>query len=84
MRFRAMTEVNLFGQLAVIQGFAHLLISTSNNKRLGATKGLILNIGSTAALGNPWNGAYGTTKVSHNISQVTSENLFSGCIPCFV
>ena len=65
-RLMIMYDVNVAGPLRVIQAFADMLMRTANDPTVakGVTKATVLNIGSVAAWGPPWNGAYGSSKVS--------------------
>ncbi|CAD6590295.1 MAG: hypothetical protein TREMPRED_005687 [Tremellales sp. Tagirdzhanova-0007] len=65
-RLMIMYDVNVAGPLRVIQAFADMLMRTANDPTVakGVTKATVLNIGSVAAWGPPWNGAYGSSKAA--------------------
>jgi NAD(P)-dependent dehydrogenase (short-subunit alcohol dehydrogenase family) len=62
-----MMDVNFFGVLRVYQAFAPLMLRTANHpdvvNKMNKERAVIVNIGSTAGVGGPWQGAYGASKV---------------------
>lgn len=65
--FNNLLDVNALGVLRVYKAFAPLLLRTANHpdvaNKLPKDRSVIINIGSTGAVGGPWQGAYAASKV---------------------
>jgi short-subunit dehydrogenase len=58
-----MYNINAVGPLRVTQAFAELLVKTANSTTLGVGRTVVVNIGSTARWGTPWQVGYAGSKV---------------------
>ncbi|RSH85213.1 hypothetical protein EHS25_005020 [Saitozyma podzolica] len=57
-----MYNINAVGPLRVTQAFAELLVKTANSTTLGVGRTVVVNIGSTARWGTPWQVGYAGSK----------------------
>lgn len=65
--FEAMLDINVLGPVRVAKAFAPLLIRTANHPdvagKLPKDRSVVVNIGSVAAWGTPWQVPYAASKV---------------------
>ncbi|GFZ48178.1 hypothetical protein JCM24511_05926 [Saitozyma sp. JCM 24511] len=63
-----MYNINAVGPLRVTQAFADLLVKTANSKPLGVGRTVVVNVGSTARWGTPWQVGYAGSKAAQHIT----------------
>lgn len=69
-----MYNINAVGPLRVTQAFAALLVKTANSKTLGVGRTVVVNVGSTARWGTPWQVGYAGSKVSFHSAYTTKHH----------